>query len=68
MYGLYLDFFLTGIGLGILCASLVLRLITTYIVLAGNDLTMKEKVFIAISWLPKATVQVSLKCIDKNLQ
>ena len=32
----------------------------TYSVLFGNKLNVKEKIFIALSWLPKATVQVCL--------
>ena len=42
-----------------LVISLVIRLVTTYLGLLGNDLNLKERLFIAISWLPKATVQVN---------
>ncbi len=38
--------------------GLVFRIAITYIVVLGNKLTVKEKIFIALSWLPKATVQV----------
>ena len=47
-------------GIASLVISLVIRLITTYLGLLGNDLNLKERLFIAIAWLPKATVQVSL--------
>lgn len=52
-------FFLKGMGIATLVISLVIRLITTYLGLLGNDLNLKERLFIAIAWLPKATVQVS---------
>ena len=41
-----------------LAIGLVLRILVTYSVVFGNKLNVKEKVFIALSWLPKATVQV----------
>ena len=42
-----------------LVISLVIRLVSTYLGLLGNDLNLKERLFISISWLPKATVQVN---------
>ena len=51
--------FLKGMGIVSLVISLVVRLITTYLGLLGNDLNLKERLFIAIAWLPKATVQVN---------
>ena len=41
-----------------MCVGLVARLIVSMIAVTGNGFTIKEKVFIAIAWLPKATVQV----------
>ena len=41
-----------------MCVGLVARLIVSMIAVTGNDFTIKEKIFIAIAWLPKATVQV----------
>jgi len=48
-----------GMGIVSLLISLIIRLIATYLGLLGNDLNLKERLFIAIAWLPKATVQVS---------
>ena len=45
-------------GIANLVISLIIRLITTYLGLLGNELNLKERLFIAIAWLPKATVQV----------
>ena len=46
-------------GMANVVISLVLRLVITYLGLLGNDLNLKERFFISISWLPKATVQVN---------
>ena len=51
-------FFVQGRGIATLAIGLVLRILVTYSVLFGNNLNVKEKLFIALSWLPKATVQV----------
>lgn len=45
-------------GIASLVISLIIRLISTYLGLLANDLNLKERLFIAIAWLPKATVQV----------
>ena len=54
-----IHFLLPGSGIGTLMIGLIVRLIATYGVVFGNNLSAKEKIFIALSWLPKATVQVS---------
>ena len=54
-------FFLVGTGIASLVVSLVIRLFATYLGLLGNDLSLKERLFIAIAWSPKATVQVCKK-------
>ena len=51
-----------------LVISLVIRLVTTYLGLLGNDLNLKERLFISISWLPKATVQVNRKRNQADLK
>ena len=47
-----------GRGLATLAVGLVLRIAVTYAVVFGNKLSVKEKLFISLAWLPKATVQV----------
>lgn len=47
-------------GLIILVCGLVLRLPSAYFSCCGTELTRKEKAFVAISWIPKATVQAAL--------
>ena len=45
---------LLTITIGSLC-----RMITSFTVVMGGNLNIKERIFIAFAWLPKATVQVS---------
>ena len=51
-------FYLVATGIASLVVSLVIRLFTTYLGLLGNDLNLKERLFIAIAWSPKVTFQV----------
>ncbi|XP_071053502.1 sodium/hydrogen exchanger 9B2 isoform X2 [Onthophagus taurus] len=39
---------------------LLLRIITSYVTMIWTDLNVKENLFVAISWTPKATVQAAL--------
>ena len=34
------------------------RMAATYIAVSGGELNVKEKIFMAFAWLPKAAVQV----------
>ncbi|XP_038128243.1 sodium/hydrogen exchanger 9B2 isoform X1 [Cyprinodon tularosa] len=56
------------VGLGIACIliGLVVRLLFTFLVVQSGGFTLKEKVFIAVAWLPKATVQAAIgsKALD----
>lgn len=45
------------IGIGMLLISLTIRSIGVFISLIGTSLTLKEKIFCIIAYLPKATVQ-----------
>ncbi len=42
----------------LLICGLVLRTLSSVIVLTRSGFSWKEKIFVAIAWLPKATVQV----------
>ena len=48
-----------GLGLAVLCIGLVIRIITSLVVVFGVGLTLREQLFVALAWLPKATVQVT---------
>ena len=62
----YLDRNLVASGVATLAVGLVVRCAVTYIVVLGNNLNLKEKLFCVISWLPKATVQAAIGslCLD----
>ncbi|XP_056432275.1 sodium/hydrogen exchanger 9B2-like [Gadus chalcogrammus] len=56
------------VGLGIACISLglVLRLLVTYLLVHWAGFNLREKFFISVAWLPKATVQAAIgsKALD----
>jgi len=52
--------FITGKAFGLLTIAMVLRLIVTFLVVSGNNLSIRDKIFVAIAWSPKATVQVRM--------
>jgi len=47
-----------GLGLAVLAIGLVLRITVSFFVVMGLGLTARERLFVALAWLPKATVQV----------
>lgn len=54
-----LDGSIVTIGLGILVAGVVIRILVTIVVGIRCKLNTKEKIFVAVAWMSKATVQVS---------
>ncbi|XP_033192053.1 na[+]/H[+] hydrogen antiporter 1 isoform X2 [Bombus vancouverensis nearcticus] len=48
------------LGVSCLLAGIVIRIMVTILVGIGSKLNLKEKVFIALSWMAKATVQAAL--------
>ncbi|XP_067050067.1 sodium/hydrogen exchanger 9B2-like isoform X1 [Acropora muricata] len=63
----YMNTKVVGMGMANLVISLVIRLVTTYLGLLGNDLNLKERLFISISWLPKATVQAAIGSVSLDV-
>jgi hypothetical protein len=57
-------FFPAGQGLLIIVVGLVVRLTIAFLATFGNKFRWRTMIFIAISWIPKATVQVS-QCSSK---
>ena len=55
-----IDFNTLGLSIAVLAIALVIRMIGTYLAVMGGALNVKEKIFMAIAWLPKATVQAAL--------
>ena len=56
----YLHPSLSGLGLAALSIGLVVRILFTYCMVLFAGFNLKEKLFIAMAWLPKATVQVQI--------
>ena len=52
-----------GYGTIILLVGLIVRLPSVVLVTHGSSLTLYERLFVAIAWLPKATVQAALGSI-----
>jgi len=55
-----LDASTVGLGILVLAIGMTLRIITTFFVVMGGDLSLKERFFVALAWLPKATVQAAI--------
>ncbi|KAJ8008597.1 hypothetical protein DPEC_G00106540 [Dallia pectoralis] len=55
-----------GLGMACLTVGLVIRLIVTFLMVFFGGFNMKEKLFISVAWLPKATVQAAIgsKALD----
>merc|ERR1719209_275926 len=49
-----------GFSIVVLLIALVVRMVGTYFAVCGGDLNVREKIFMAFAWLPKATVQAAL--------
>lgn len=52
--------FVLGLGIAVLAIGLFVRIIVSFCVVFGSGLTIKEQIFVALAWFPKATVQVNL--------
>ncbi|KAM9833983.1 sodium/hydrogen exchanger 9B2 isoform 2-T4 [Syngnathus typhle] len=48
------------LGVAVITIGLVVRLVTTFALVHGAGFVLKEKLFIAIAWMPKATVQAAI--------
>jgi NhaP-type Na+/H+ or K+/H+ antiporter len=55
-----LDGATVGYGIIVLLVSLLIRMIATYFSVHCGNLNLKERIFMACAWVPKATVQAAL--------
>ncbi|XP_068443548.1 sodium/hydrogen exchanger 9B2-like isoform X2 [Clinocottus analis] len=55
-----------GLGLACIGTGLLVRLLVTFLLVHYGGFDLKEKLFIAVAWLPKATVQAAIgsKALD----
>ena len=49
-----------GMGIAVLACGLTVRAIVSFIAVMGIGFNLKEKFFIPLAWLPKATVQAAI--------
>ncbi len=49
-----------GLGIAVLLIGLTLRIIASFFAVFGTELNLKERFFIPLAWLPKATVQAAI--------
>ncbi|KAM7449102.1 Sodium/hydrogen exchanger 9B2 [Porites harrisoni] len=63
----YMDSALIGKAFALLTMAMVVRLIVTFIVVSGNKLSIKDKIFVAIAWSPKATVQAAIGSVSLDM-
>jgi len=49
-----------GYGIGVLICGLSVRIVVSYLAVLGGNLTHRERLFISMAWLPKATVQAAV--------
>lgn len=55
-----LDPHIVSIGVGCIYVCIIVRIAVTVAIAFGDKLNVKEKIFVAISWMSKATVQAAL--------
>ena len=58
-----------GYGVLVLVGALLLRMVATFLAVSGGGLDTREKLFMVLAWLPKATAQVifgNMKAVAKN--
>ncbi len=54
-----LDTSTIGLGICVLLVGLSVRIAVSYVVVYGGNLSARERLFVALAWLPKATVQAA---------
>jgi len=54
-------------ALGVVCIGVVFRLTAAFVALGGAGLTVKERIFVSLAWIPKATVQAALASVPKDM-
>jgi len=49
-----------GLGVAILLCGILVRFAVSYLAVLGGELTHKERLFVSLAWIPKATVQAAV--------
>ncbi|XP_076001452.1 sodium/hydrogen exchanger 9B2 isoform X2 [Genypterus blacodes] len=56
-----------GLGIASLLIALLVRLLFTYVCVLCAGFTLREKIFISLAWMPKATVQAAIGSIALDM-
>lgn len=57
-----------GLGVASLLIALLVRVLFTFVCVLCAGFNMREKLFIALAWMPKATVQVRQQYDQKQIE
>ena len=55
-----LDLEVLGLAVAVLFIGLLVRLVISQLAVLGGDLNLRERIFVSLAWLPKATVQAAI--------
>ena len=58
---------LSGLGVACIFAALAIRILATFLSVSFTSFEIKEKVFLCVTWIPKATVQAAVGSIALDL-
>ncbi|XP_069778956.1 sodium/hydrogen exchanger 9B2-like [Narcine bancroftii] len=56
-----------GLGVATLSIALVVRILVTFLMVHCSGFNMKEKLFISLAWVPKATVQAAIGSVALDM-
>ncbi|XP_078419851.1 sodium/hydrogen exchanger 9B2-like isoform X1 [Cetorhinus maximus] len=62
-----LNSYTVGLGIATLIIALVVRILVTFLMVHFSGFNMKEKIFISLAWIPKATVQAAIGSVALDM-
>ena len=62
-----MDLKVVGLGFACICVALAIRFLATLLSVSFTSFDIKEKLFLCVAWVPKATVQAAVGSIALDL-
>ncbi|XP_048469409.1 sodium/hydrogen exchanger 9B2-like [Rhincodon typus] len=59
--------FSSGLGIATLSIALVVRILVTFLMVHFSGFNIKERIFISLAWIPKATVQAAIGSVALDM-
>lgn len=59
--------YVAGLGIAVLGIGLTIRMVVSYLAVLGTNLNRKERLFVTVAWLPKATVQAAIGAVAYDM-